>query len=302
MLPEQCSAQAETSVSQTRLSFGPIKRIAFGRSSLFFAQFGVYDVVACPVDSGTMKFQFKLTWHSYSIATRLSVYMGAAAYLAACAHVVVNNIGLLPNSILHQMFDLGYEGNMPTWLNSIFWLSTAVAATLCFAFEKGKKFRWPWLLIACVFCFASCDEVAEIHENVGTALQELFEDNNLRQLSEASPGSPWIGFYLPVLAVVVIGMVVFIFKRLSLRGRLTVLGGFACFALAILMDFYQGMPDAERIVIATALGFQRSVLVELSILIEEVSELSGCICLTNAFVDHFCRLVEAQRALPSENT
>jgi hypothetical protein len=221
--------------------------------------------------------------------------MGAAAYLAACAHVVVNNIDLPSHSMLREMFDLGMEANIPTWLNSVFWLSTAVGAFLCFTLERGKKFRWVWLLIAATFCFASCDEVSKIHENVGSALQELFdEDNSIRKLSDASPGSPWIGFYLPVLATVVIGIVVFLFKRLSLIGRLTVLGGFAFFAISILMDFYQGMVDSERIAIAKAMGFQLKPLVELTILVEEFSEFCGCICLTNAFVGHSSALLEAQ--------
>lgn len=223
----------------------------------------------------------------FRLSTKICVLMGALSYLLACAHILVNQLVLLPNSLWRQMFDLGIEANIPTWFSSIYWLCVGFSAYLCYAAEKGRKARWPWILIGLVFTAASCDEASEIHENIGSLLQEFVMDKQVRALSEASPGSPWIGYYAPLLALVILGFVVFLFRRLTnLRSKIVVICAFACYAIAISMDFFQGMPDPQRVRLAAAIGVSRPALVEFSIIFEEMCEMLGCILLTNSFLYH----------------
>lgn len=235
-----------------------------------------------------------LNLNVFRLSTRVTVLMGAVVYLLACGHILVNRLVLLPDSVLRQMFDVGFEGNIPTWINSLYWFAVGFSAFCCYTCERGQAFRWPWVAIGLIFVAASCDETAEIHENVGSALQEIVMDDNLRQLSETSPGSPWIGYYAPILVVVVGLIAVFLYRRLNtLRSRIVVACGFACFVIAITMDHFQGLPDPTRIHIASSLGVQKHFLVEASILFEEVCELSGCVLLTNAFLDYAIKLKES---------
>lgn len=207
---------------------------------------------------------------SVSAPIKVLLTMLGITWLLATAHVFVHFTEVLPNSELKAMFNMAEEQNVPTWFSSLFWLAVGVSAFGCFSADK-KRFRWLWLIIGAIFSFASLDEFAEIHERVGTILQEGVPGGPIRQLSDASPDSPWIGFYLPVLIVIILCTILFVFSRLhGVRRRSVFLGGFCFYALAIAMDFYQGMPGTSP----------TSNLTDASILLEEVSELVGSSLLT----------------------
>ncbi|MBY0546200.1 MAG: hypothetical protein K2W95_02855 [Candidatus Obscuribacterales bacterium] len=215
-----------------------------------------------------------------SPSTGVFLCMSITTWLLATLHVLVAFFDPFPSANLVHMFDMGAEQNVPTWFSSLYWLSVGLSAFCCFSAENGMKFRWPWLLIGAVFSFASLDEFAEIHEAVGTALKECISTGVVRQLSDGSPHSPWIGFYLPILVAVVLSIVLFLLKKMPLlRWRLFVLSGFACYALAILQDFYQGMETTPA----------HTTLTDTSILFEEVLEMFGCIFLTSVFIDYAMR-------------
>ena len=212
-----------------------------------------------------------------SPSTKVFVFMSVTTWLLASLHVLVAFFDPFPAANLVHMFDMGAEQNVPTWFSSLYWLAVGASAFFCFTVDRGLKLRWPWLLIGAIFSFASLDEFAEIHENVGTALQESIHSGVVRQLSDGSPNSPWVGFYLPVLGVAVLSIVLFLLKKLSrLKWRVMVACGFLCYAIAILQDFYQGMDATPA----------HSPLTDTSVLLEEVLEMFGCIFLTSVFVDY----------------
>lgn len=63
---------------------------------------------------------------------------------------------------------LSYEGNLPTWFSSSLLLLCAIAAgSIASALQAGARWRFHWWGLAIGLGYASLDEAAEIHENLG---------------------------------------------------------------------------------------------------------------------------------------
>jgi hypothetical protein len=200
------------------------------------------------------------------------------------------------HSGIHEFFDVAYEQNFPTWVASIFWFVLSSSAFLCFRESTGAWWkRLPWLMVAVIFLGASIDEISELHENIGQMLHEQqIAGGDPELLREGSPGSPWIGFFAPFLAVSIIGMLVFFVRTLQRRLFWTCIAGFCCFLAALSMDFYQGMYDPYREKIAQAVHLDTRTLVHASIAVEEHLELLGMTLLTYAFVEHWLKIRRAK--------
>lgn len=73
--------------------------------------------------------------------------------------------------LLHALFDLDSEGNIPAWFSSSQLFAVAITFFSC-ALRKGtdrRPSRVFFVLAGCVSVYISCDETAQIHERV-TAL------------------------------------------------------------------------------------------------------------------------------------
>jgi hypothetical protein len=206
--------------------------------------------------------------------------MLAATLVVAALHIIVLVLIGHPENFSwrRDLFDMGSEANVPTWLASIFWFTIAIFAVLNFAQSAGRS-RWmrlPWLLVAAIFSGASCDEIAEIHEHVGDLLQRpMVATGNPNVLREGSPGSPWIHWYAPFLALAIFGMIYFFYRTLTRRYFLYTCAGFLCFAVAIGCDWYQGMWEPTKVEIAQKLHVDYGWLLDGSIVVEETLELIG---------------------------
>lgn len=61
---------------------------------------------------------------------------------------------------------LSFEANVPTWLASSLLLGSAITAILI-AQDLAQLRRRSWMFVGALFAWASLDEVAELHENLG---------------------------------------------------------------------------------------------------------------------------------------
>jgi hypothetical protein len=66
--------------------------------------------------------------------------------------------------VLGPKLSLSYEGNVPTWFSSSLLLVCALAAG---SIARGAHWRVHWWGLAVGFGYASLDEAAELHENLG---------------------------------------------------------------------------------------------------------------------------------------
>src|SRR5213594_3691777 len=133
----------------------------------------------------------------------LAVLLLVGDFLFLALHLIFTQFHLLGGKVLWVMFDLNAEANVPTWWASMLWMTVAAALYACHvkdAREGSTASSWLWLLVAALFVGASMDEVATIHEEMGTFLQaEFLHRGWFRLYPEGAPDSPWIIFYAPFL-------------------------------------------------------------------------------------------------------
>jgi hypothetical protein len=203
---------------------------------------------------------------------------------------------LLGGPVLWEMFDLGAEANVPTWWASMLWMSVAMACVGCYrkdaARERSALASRLWLVLAAVFALASMDEVATIHEEVGTFLHRQFLSRGwFLVVPEGAPDSPWIVFYAPFLVAFAAWAVWFSWRKLRAQRRLVrlVVAGFGCYAVAVSFDYYQGLPYQQEEAIARFTPWNASALVDASVAAEETLENLGSTCLLAAFASYAAR-------------
>jgi hypothetical protein len=130
------------------------------------------------------------------------------------------------------------------------------------------------------------DEVATIHEEVGTFLHwEFLTRGWFLVVPEGAPDSPWIVFYAPFLVAFAAWAVWFSWRRFRAHRRLLLLvvAGFGCYALAVAMDYYQGLTYQQEEALARFTPWNASALVDASVAAEETLENLGSTCLLAAF-------------------
>lgn len=211
--------------------------------------------------------------------------------------------GLDRDNPVGQMFNMAEEANVPTWFASVLWLLVSLTALASYIGERiveygtnpqRHKFGWMWLVIAIVFFVASADEVATIHEAVGSFAQSSSHHEpigkTLRPLQQAqdAPESPWIIYYAPLLIVFGLVSGAFLFSRFR-RLRLLLLCCFLtvdCYALAIACDHFQGLPKGKQMEIANSLKAEWYQLLDGSIIFEETVEDIGTALLVIAFAGY----------------
>lgn len=204
----------------------------------------------------------------------------------------------------YKMFDMNHEHNTPTWYASILWALVAQAALAAFflerRFEPNSKRTWLWLVIAATFLAASCDEVATIHEHVGSYLQDqvvpsirtAIASYLIRNGFDASTlvnrfalsRSPWIMFYLPILLFVGTHCWIFLWRRLARFGKVRhwlLLTAF-CYVASVSFDFMQGSRDLPVDLIEEPLGMSWIDFLDYTVLIEEAMEDVGTMLLALA--------------------
>jgi hypothetical protein len=74
-----------------------------------------------------------------------------------------------------HLFDLGLDGNIPTWYASVSLLLCALLLFLIARTLKGGQEKWKkhWYGLGGLFLFLSIDETATFHERAGDALDQL---------------------------------------------------------------------------------------------------------------------------------
>jgi hypothetical protein len=219
---------------------------------------------------------------------KLAILLIALNGVIFAAHAASTVLGLFPGQAAQAFFDMGDEGNIPTWFASLLWFGVALSAVRCYQSDRlqGRSLNFVWLLISVGYLFASCDEVTQIHEYTGALLQNALQENSsFGWLTRLVPNSPWIVFLGPFLALGGIASAIFWWQRFKSSQVLLLLITLAveCYGLAAANDFLQGSPHAKQ-QLASSINIQQEVLEEASVAVEEVLENFANILLILAFL------------------
>lgn len=242
--------------------------------------------------------------------------MFAAIVILGICHAVnyyikTQEIRFFGGDYFYRFFDLNMEQNIPAWFASILWFMVFQFSLLNFALERRigsfKPHRWVWLFFAALFLVASADEVATIHEHVGSLLQDLVVPTLRGQIATyfvrngfspesfvvhfSTSKSPWVLFYAPFLIAAGGFCWLFLWRRFSCSRHLRVLmmAAALCYIVAETFDFIQGMRSPPVSMFPQPLGLSWPVFLDLTVMIEELLEDAGTVLIILALWQYFCQ-------------
>lgn len=73
------------------------------------------------------------------------------------------------------LFSLNGEQNIPSWYSSSMRLICAILLAAIAVAARESGYRFHWMSLSVIFLYLSIDELASIHEKVGSALAERFD-------------------------------------------------------------------------------------------------------------------------------
>lgn len=73
-----------------------------------------------------------------------------------------------------RLFDMSREENVPTWFTSVLWLIAGVMAYQLSQATLASAVKSTWRVLAAGFLVLSADEVTEMHEHFGRAIEHRF--------------------------------------------------------------------------------------------------------------------------------
>lgn len=224
-------------------------------------------------------------------------------------YIKTQEIRFFGGDYFYRFFDLNMEQNIPAWFASILWFMVFQFSLLNFALERrtgsAKPHRWVWLFFATLFLVASADEVATIHEHVGSLLQDLVVPTLRGQIATyfvrngfspesfvvhfSTSKSPWVLFYAPFLIAAGGFCWLFLWRRFSFSRHLRVLmvAAALCYIVAETFDFIQGMRSPPVSMFPQPLGLSWPVFLDLTVMIEELLEDAGTVFIILALWQYF---------------
>lgn len=176
-----------------------------------------------------------------------------------------------------RLFHLERESSVPAWFSSMMWALGALAALGCSTLASARVERRTWGVLACGLLLLSCDEVAMLHENLGTILRQRVIGHPTISLLDL----PWM-FALPLFAAIgywlwlALGRCLAsspIAKRWLLTGVALLIGG------AMSVDMTSDALKSAHTAIPT-------VMAHIMLVLEETLELLGSLCVLMGLLTH----------------
>jgi len=129
--------------------------------------------------------------------------------------------------------------------------------------------RASWLLVALFFTYMAIDDGAAVHERIGSAFKER-EGGSVGFVSY-----PWQMLLAPVFAAMGVFLLAFLWFELpQAADRARIVGALACFAVAVSMDFVEGIEDGY-VYLVENLDWDNKTIRHFSKSLEEFIEMLG---------------------------
>ena len=198
--------------------------------------------------------------------TRLVTRVLVVCLLAEITFVLldyhVNYGGLADIGALRRMTNIAREDGLASWFGTTQTLLvglTAWAIPLVVRAQRGPRApRWRQaglLGVALLFTYMAIDDGAQVHERLGTTfrvLNEASSDASSDALSQESgaavlelfPSYAWQVLFVPLFGGAGLAVAWFLWRELSDRvGLAMVFAALSCFALAVGLDFIEGLDE-----------------------------------------------------------
>lgn len=203
-----------------------------------------------------------------------AVFLGCLIVEVALVYLdlTVNWLRWSDSGAIRRLFNITREDGLASWFAVSQTLIVAMTAWLLFLIARRQaspaRRRTGWLVIAVFFTYMCVDDGAAVHERLGTAFEEGTGAENLATYA-------WQYLLLPFFAVMGVFVLYFLWWEMPRAvDRLKVAAALGCFALAVAMDFVEGMDDGYRLLVAR-FGWENDVIRHFSKSVEEFIEMVG---------------------------
>ena len=166
----------------------------------------------------------------------------------------VSYTGLSRFGTVRRLTNITREDSLASWFGSSQTLLVALTVGLIWLVlrrqgaTRGR--RMGWLVLALFFALMAVDDGAMLHERLGTLVEDLHSDDAAggpatqtgARLLEAFPSYAWQVVALPFFIVLGAFTLVFLWRELvGRRPRALLVAALACFAVAVGLDFVEGL-------------------------------------------------------------
>ena len=180
-------------------------------------------------------------------AGRLARAVLVAGVLVEIALVVLDyhvNFGSAVDiGAIRRLFNIAREDGLASWLATTQTLLIALTLWLIYVSVRHRPgLHWKaraWLVLALFFSYMAVDDGAQLHERLGTAMEDWREASGAHDLS---PSYEWQVLFLPVFGLLGLFLLGFLWRELATRSSRTILvASLACIAVAVGLDFVEGL-------------------------------------------------------------
>ena len=223
---------------------------------------------------------------SQSFPQKLSLYLWMVCCLLVVCDSALTFHDVTGYYVFHRIFDMTREESIPNWYASILLFCIGLTSLLIYVVQRAKGVlrsdASPWLLFSGFFIFLSMDDGAKIHERLGSFFRELTEEGEgifwvFQDVLDSASTYSWQVFVLPVFLFVGFFMLLWGYQHVrNLETQRWVLFGSVCIALAIGVDYFEGLVDNE-VVSLEGRAFSEDTIAHYQRVIEEFLEMSGFI-------------------------
>ncbi len=161
----------------------------------------------------------------------------------------VNYGRLIDASPIRNLFNTTREDGMASWFGVTQTALIALTLWLIFITTRARgDGRWVvlgWMVLALFFSYMAFDDGSEFHERIGSTFKIMQKqaagDGGVLKLF---PSYPWQVIFVPIFGTFGLFMLVFLWRQLGERfPRLLVLAGIGSLALAVGIDFVEGLDE-----------------------------------------------------------
>jgi len=163
---------------------------------------------------------------------------------------------------IRRLVNITREDGLAGWFQPVQTLLVALTLWAIWMVDRrqgpGRRWSLGWAVVAAFFTYMAVDDGTKMHERFGTAAGVASErgSSSVATTGDALlalfPSYAWQVVLLPVLAALGIFTLCFLWRRLADRfSRLLVVAGLGCFAVAIGLDFVEGLPRRHPLNVQT---------------------------------------------------
>jgi len=226
----------------------------------------------------------------------------AQIFILICDYVF-NYEDIFEDKSIRRIWNIARENSIPTWFAAMQAQALGITVfliALILSPSISKLKLWAWILIGMFFLWIGIDDMAEIHEKLGGAIERMVSKNGEEEWGGLigfllkNPSFAWHTFIAPFFAVCGLLIAIFLWTAFWQHNltRYLVLG-FGCWIIAQGIDFTEGLENIDDfyLYLKDSLGIEEKYGVSHTFkVIEEELEMLGTTLLWVGFLHYFANI------------